>query len=121
MQWEESEDNRDSGQVEDRRGMKPAAMALGGGGIVVLLLAYFLGIDPKKIAPLVQGAGGGAAQQPQGGPPAAPDKHSKFANFMMNNTERVWTQVFAASNKRDRKSTRLNSSHHAISRMPSSA
>jgi uncharacterized protein len=50
----------------------------------------------------VQGAAGAGkqAQRDPNAPPPAPDRHTKFANFMMNNTTKIWKEVFAASNQK---------------------
>ena len=40
---------RASGNVEDRRGMRIAGGGLGVGGIVIALIAYFLGFDPSAV------------------------------------------------------------------------
>jgi predicted metalloprotease len=40
---------RASGNVEDRRGMGAIGGGLGIGGIVIALIAYFLGVDPGVV------------------------------------------------------------------------
>ena len=40
---------RASGNVEDRRGMRVVGGGLGVGGIVIALIAYFLGFDPSAV------------------------------------------------------------------------
>ena len=55
MRWR---GERESTNVEDRRGMsfgRPAA--IGGGSIVVVLLAMLLGVDPRAILTGLQGTG----------------------------------------------------------------
>lgn len=42
-------DQRASGNVEDRRGMGMVGGGLGVGGIVIALIAYFLGFDPSAV------------------------------------------------------------------------
>ena len=46
MKWEGGEE---SSNVEDRRGLSGTHVAMGGGGVVVLLIAYFLGINPSQL------------------------------------------------------------------------
>ena len=40
------DDQQASGNVEDRRGMRVVGGGLGIGGIVIAVVAYFLGFDP---------------------------------------------------------------------------
>ena len=42
-------DQRASGNVEDRRGMGMVGGGLGVGGIVIAVIAYFLGFDPSAV------------------------------------------------------------------------
>lgn len=98
MKWE---GGRESGNVEDRRGMKPAVAA--GGGVltlVILAVAYFAGIDPnqaRQIAKQLDKGGGGAMQQV--GPP--PDPRTKqFAATVLGYTEDVWAEQFAKIGER---------------------
>src|SRR4051794_30949766 len=48
MEWEGREESEN---VDDRRsrGVK-TGLAVGGGGIIILIVAYFLGVDPQKLA-----------------------------------------------------------------------
>ena len=62
---------RASHNVEDRRGMGVAAGGIGVGGIVIALIAYFLGVDPAPLLEMSQQAGGGSsAQEVQRGAPS---------------------------------------------------
>ena len=60
---------RASHNVEDRRGMGMVGGGLGVGGIVIALIAYFLGFDPGAVMQ-VQQQMSGPAQQGQTGAPA---------------------------------------------------
>ncbi len=92
MRWR---GRRGSSQIEDRRGKGGAAMKLGGGGILGLLvmmgIAYMLGGDPLTI--LQQGI-----QQPAAGPaqPRSPEENelAKFVSVVLADTEEVWTAQF---------------------------
>ncbi len=97
-----TDDLDESENVEDRRGMAPqAGMVLGGGGLLVLILALLFGIDPQKL----MGPGGplnGAnapAGQGNGGPPQPVDPREEaqatFTKKIFGATERVWTELFA--------------------------
>ena len=47
-------DQQGSANVEDRRGMGMAAGGLGVGGVVIALIAYFLGFDPGTVMDVVE-------------------------------------------------------------------
>jgi predicted metalloprotease len=84
---------RASHNVEDRRGMGVAAGGLGVGGIVIALIAYFLGFDPTAV---MQQVGEPQAERPAArGAPA--DDTGQFVAKVLGSTEEVWTGVFAAS------------------------
>jgi predicted metalloprotease len=111
MRWRQG---RRSENVEDRRGagagsrlgMPRGGLRLGGGGLVVLLLAaWLLGANPLEVLQLLAGGGGtGAgfpepAELPGGGPPApgAPDEGAEFVSVVLADTEDTWQALFAAS------------------------
>src|SRR5687768_175824 len=86
---------RQSGNVEDRRGMRPG-MVVGGGGLVtlvVLAIALLTGVDPREIlqqAPTTETGGS------QGGPPPADDPDAQFVAVILADTEDAWNQVFSS-------------------------
>ena len=86
---------RRSSNVIDIRGNKGKA-ALGGGSIIVLLLALLFGVDPGQLLALL-GDGGGAAieQVPADGAGAPPeDEASAFVAAILADTEDTWNQLF---------------------------
>jgi len=96
MRWK---GERESDQVEDRRGMaRPrGGLALGGGGILlVVVFALLTGTDPMQLldaASQVQVDTG--AREP--GPVGAPsDESGRFAAVVLGSTEDAWSSVFAA-------------------------
>jgi predicted metalloprotease len=96
---------RASNNVEDRRGMGLGAGGLGVGGIVIALIAYFLGVDPGMVSDMVeQGASRGSSSQqaPQGAPS---DDPGQFVAKVLGSTEDVWGQVFEKSNAQYRPPT----------------
>jgi len=98
MRWQTS---RRSTNVEDRRGMGAGGgMKIGGVGLLVLmLLAWLGGADPLELLTQVsQSPASGPAAQ--GGPPPAGDAQSDFVQAVLGDTEDVWTQLFAQSNRR---------------------
>ena len=85
---------RASRNVEDRRGMGVAAGGLGVGGIVIALIAYFLGFDPGAVVDMAQqgAAGGSSAQEAPRGAPA--DEPGQFVSRVLGSTEEVWGRIF---------------------------
>jgi predicted metalloprotease len=91
--------DRESSNVEDRRGITGGHMAAGGGivGLIIYLIYSFLG-------------GTGTPQSPQqpdqtqtapqtSGEKAADDQQAKFAKVVLADTEDVWTKLFADQGK----------------------
>lgn len=102
MRWQ---GGRESENVEDRRGMSPAAIGGGIGTLVVILLAMFFGIDPR---PLLQifgggpggGGGGGAAQQRERELSPEEKEQGVFVRTLMGMTEDVWDEQFAKAGRK---------------------
>jgi len=98
MRWQ---DYRQSDNVEDRRGLGVGSIALGGGGLVVLLLVSLLtGIDPSV---LLNGLGGTQVSVDEGAPArqgAPDDEVGRFTAAVLASTEDVWNERFAAAGKR---------------------
>jgi predicted metalloprotease len=109
MKWE---GRQESGNVEDRRGMRGAAVA-GGGGVLVLvvyLLAQFMGLDPQQAKQLANVANQVAPQQRQGdGKPVdeSPQekRNAQFTKVVLGDTEVVWTDLFRKLGKNYQKPT----------------
>jgi predicted metalloprotease len=108
MRWE---GERQSDNLEDRRtrrGAVPSGAALGGVGmLVVLLISSFLGVDPGQVKKLVenvqQQAGGQVA--PNGGGEARElsaeeQRQQAFMGTILAFTEEVWTEQFRAAGQR---------------------
>jgi predicted metalloprotease len=119
MKWD---DQPESENVEDRRRIGKTGLAVGGGGLVVLIIALLLGIDPQKLAGLLgQGQGPGAVVQPDGRPgqradPAQGAGQAKFADpeeerlahfakVIFGDTEKVWDKLFQKMGKEYTKPT----------------
>jgi predicted metalloprotease len=100
MKWE---GNRESDNVEDRRGGGGSSGGrLGGRGIgigsiaIALLASYFLGVNPMTVLSLL--SGGSPAPQTQSAPgakPPADDRMAKFVSTVLADTEDVWKDVFS--------------------------
>src|SRR5258708_2452007 len=95
MRWEGGEE---SDNVEDRRGLG-ARHALGAGSILVLIVGYFLGFDPRQLLSIMQDQGQNEPQSTQSVPSsqAAPGKEDparKFLGTILRYTEKVWDAEF---------------------------
>ena len=96
MRWE---DQRRSGNVEDRRGMRVPGGAAGGGigtVVIVLLVSWITGVNPLTLFQIAGGLGGGASAPVQEGPTGAPtnDPQAEFAAVVLADTEDTWSRVF---------------------------
>ena len=99
MKWE---GNRESDNVEDRRGSGggfplPGGRGIGIGTIVIALLGgWLLGINPLTLLGLLSGAGGPPAQVQQAPAqrPPADDTLARFVSTVLADTEDVWHGVF---------------------------
>ena len=98
MRWE---GQRESDNVEDRRGMGPARVGgvggLGLGGIVlVLAVSYFTGINPLTLISMLNGVQS-VTESPAPSEPIAAgtpdDKLGKFASVVLADTETTWRQL----------------------------
>lgn len=92
MRWQ---GRRESGNVDDRRGMG-GPVAVGGGilGIIALVITYLMGgdIDPSQIQ-----APGGEAAPMSAEEQAADDERGRFVKVVLADTEDVWNALFAQS------------------------
>jgi predicted metalloprotease len=95
---------RASSNVEDRRGIGRAAGGLGVGTIVIALIAYFLGVDPRAVLNVAEQVGPGAEvrEVPKGAPA---DEMGQFASKVLGSTEDVWGRIFERANAQYRPPT----------------
>lgn len=97
-------DQQASGNVEDRRGIGVGG-SLGIGGVVVAVIAYFLGFDPGtaiNVAQQVTAPREEARVAPKGAPP---DEIGQFVAKVLGSTETVWGGIFKQSNAQYRAPT----------------
>lgn len=93
MRWE---GQRESGNIEDRRGLGPArsGVGLGLGGIVLVLAVSFLtGTNPLTLLNMLSGVEemAGPSVPDSSGPIGAPsDRLGKFASVVLADTEDTW-------------------------------
>jgi predicted metalloprotease len=86
-----------SGNVEDRRGIGVGG-GLGIGGVVIALVAYFLGFDPGtviNVAEQVSTQRADTREVPKGAPA---DEMGQFVSKVLGSTETTWGKIFAQSN-----------------------
>ena len=78
---------RGSGNIEDRRGMSGGGMALGGGGILIVILGLLFGQDAAN---LVSQLPIGQEQQTQVAPGSPKDEAGQFVDVVSADTDDVW-------------------------------
>ncbi len=100
MRWR---DSRASENVEDYRGRRPPrgggmGMKFGLGTIVLVVIAYLLGIDPRVVMGLAEVGGQIQQRTPQQSAPAgAPsDEMGQFVARVLGETEDTWGEIFRA-------------------------
>ncbi|WP_225768881.1 neutral zinc metallopeptidase [Inquilinus sp. Marseille-Q2685] len=100
MRWQNL---RRSSNVEDRRGMRPAAVGgVGGiGAIVIVLVALFFGVDPSALLQQVDPGPGPSQTETASGPSGAQqDEMSQFLAAVLGSTEDTWGAVFQEAGSR---------------------
>ena len=97
MRWG---DQRQSTNVEDRRGMGGRGLALGGGGIGVLIIAtvaMLCGFDPTQLLENLPGQTQVQEQRPSTASNSTnkqpPDQNRQFVGAVMGSTEDVWGTI----------------------------
>ena len=87
---------RQSDNIEDRRGMSRGGMVVGGGlgGIVLLVIALLMGADPRQL--LEQLPTQTPSSRTQSSRAASPEEEEQkqFVATVLANTEDVWTDLF---------------------------
>jgi len=90
MRWRGREE---SSNIEDRRGIGGGGIAVGGGigTLVIALIAFLFGADPRQLL---------EQAPPENQPPAAsrpgdaPDEGRQFVAVVLRDTEKAWNDVF---------------------------
>jgi predicted metalloprotease len=97
-------DQRPSGNVEDRRGIGMVGGGLGVGGILVAVIAYFLGFDPAAVLNVAEQVA--PQHDTRAAPKGAPsDETGQFVSRVLGSTEDVWSRIFRQSNSQYRPPT----------------
>ena len=94
MQWA---GGRRSGNIEDRRGMPVAAIG-GLGGLIVLLIALFFGVDPRSLIDTTSQTTVTASH-------SANDETKDFISVVLGYTEDTWSDIFQKSGRTYREPT----------------
>jgi len=105
MRWQ---NERRSDNVEDRRGspLGGSRAALGGGTIVVLLVMWLMGADPRALLQqLENSASAPATTQSTPAASAAEDEQAQFVSVVLAETEDVWREQFRAMGREYRDPT----------------
>ncbi len=120
MRWQ---DERRSDNLEDQRRAIPAGAAVGGGvgTLIIVLVAIFLGADPRQVLNLLQAnqrAAGPA--RPGAGAPARPfspaeEERKDFVAAILGSTEDVWNDIFRRKGRQYQKPKLVLFSRHVES------
>src|ERR1700743_3377016 len=98
------DDFRRSDNVEDGRGGAgggggggfSVGHGIGIGGVLVLVVGYFMGVDPSTLLALLNGGGGAVGPQVEqsAAPPDPKDPQVDFVRAVLADTEQVWEAYF---------------------------
>ncbi|MEJ7617888.1 MAG: neutral zinc metallopeptidase [Pyrinomonadaceae bacterium] len=106
MLWK---NQRQSSNVEDRRGPSGAGLAVGGGigSILVLLIALLFGADPQALLEQLSGNQGAAPDTQQTARPVnrEEEEQRQFVSAVLAGTEDVWRDVFRRSGRQYKEPT----------------
>jgi predicted metalloprotease len=89
---------RSSGNVEDRRGIGMGG-GLGIGGVVLAIIAAFMGIDPSVVLDTAQQMAPPREEAPAPQKSGPPDEMQVFVSKVLGSTEDVWTAAFRQVNR----------------------
>lgn len=95
---------RQSENIEDRRGMSRGGMAIGGGlgGIVLLVVALLLGADPRQLMEQLPNPDAGSRTQTARSTTPEEEERKQFVATVLANTEDVWTDLFRQNGRQYR-------------------
>ena len=98
---------RQSGNVEDRRGMSGGGIAIGGGlgGIVVLIIALLLGADPRQLLEQTRVDGPASGTETSRRVNPQEEELKQFSATVLASTEDVWADIFRQHGMTYRKPT----------------
>lgn len=101
MRWE---GGRQSGNVEDRRGMRMGGpVGLGGGGIgvilIVLVVSWLTGQNPLTLLQMAGSETGDTQSEPPAPGPPANDLESRFVSVVLADLEDTWSRLLPSSGR----------------------
>jgi len=87
---------RQSENIEDRRGMSGGGLAVGGGlgGIVILIIALLLGADPRQLLEQAPGQGPASGTESSRSVNPKEEELKQFSATVLASTEDVWNEIF---------------------------
>jgi uncharacterized protein len=96
MRWETE---RKSENVEDRRGITGSRGVVGGGLglLVIVLIAWFFGVDPTQLLNQVPESGGRTTDMPRQARPADENRMADMVSVVLAETEDTWSDIFKRS------------------------
>ena len=93
---------RGSENIEDRRGIGVGG-GLGIGGIVIAIVAAFLGFDPSAVLNMASEMAPQTTQSQKAAPQGAPaDEMGQFVSKVLGSTEDVWQKIFKSTGRQYR-------------------
>jgi predicted metalloprotease len=93
MRWESE---RPSDNVEDRRGFSVGRGAVGGGAILIAIVAALLGAPSSTVRDILRGGSPAPSGSQASRPAGPPDQQTMFVRKVLGSTEDAWGEVFAA-------------------------
>jgi predicted metalloprotease len=98
---------QESQNIEDRRGMRASPGLVGGGigGIALVLIALFFGIDPSILLQGVPETNVPQSSSPQSQGAGGDDEMRQFVARVLGSTERTWSKIFEAAGRTYEKPT----------------
>jgi predicted metalloprotease len=97
MRWESE---RRSDNVDDRRGLTVGRGAVGGGAILLAIVAALLGAPEGTVRQILGSGSPVASDSPGAQPSGPPDRQSEFVRVVLASTEDTWGEVFSARGRR---------------------
>jgi predicted metalloprotease len=105
MRWR---GERESGNVEDRRGMSGGGRVAIGGGIgalIIIIIAVLLGADPQQLLQQLPAETPPPGSQGSGSNNPEEEELKKFVSVVLGKTEDVWQEVFRQNGREYREPT----------------
>jgi predicted metalloprotease len=96
MRWE---GERESDNVDDRRGFSVGRGAVGGGAILLAVVAALLGAPAGTVREILSGGRTTTSSPDQANHPPANDPQTKFVRVVLASTEDTWSELFAARSR----------------------